>query len=378
MSLTYTGLFAGAAGLDLGFEGTGFKHAFSTDIDEWAIKTLKLNRPKWDIKQADVHDLTSKDIPSTDIILAGFPCQGFSLGGDRKEGDERNYLFKQVVRLARSTRPRMVVIENVLNLRTMTEPASGKAYVDLIADSFMAAGYHVRHTVLKVSQYGVPQTRRRFIFIASKDPFPAGFVWPAPSADTPASEYLSDLASHKKLRLPNHNPEWGFRSGVHIETGGDFDPDSPLIPCRFSRTASDGNPIRDLSGPFPAIDTATIWGWAQGDVKAVRVTKNRETGKFVRNRDSKALLWRISACRLRQFTHREYARLQTFPDNWEFVGTSLRHVHKQIGNAVPVEFAKRIAAFTKEVIDAQISGKPMKLAPVRGGLGAAVQPELPL
>ena len=376
MKLTYSGLFSGAAGLDLGFEKAGFSHTFSSDIDEWAVKTLHLNRPKWGAVQADVHDLTSKDLPESDVLLAGFPCQGFSLGGDRNEDDERNYLFKQVVRLARSTRPRLVVIENVLNLRTMKEPVSGKMYVDLIAEAFQAAGYHVKHEVFKVCEFGVPQTRRRFIFLASRDPFPAGFAWPSPSPDTPASAFLGDFAAQRTLKLPNHNPVWGFNSSVHLETGADYDPALPLTACRFSRTASDGNPIRTLGAPFPAIDTATIWGWAQGDVKAVRVKKDRETGMYVRNKDSKALLWRITAPRLRQFTHREYARLQTFPDDWAFVGTNLRHVHKQIGNAVPVEFARRVACFVSAMITAQVSGKAMRLE--AGVKGKAQQSELPL
>ncbi len=376
MKISFTGLFSGAAGLDLGFEKAGFKHAFSSDIDEWAVKTLNLNRPKWGAVKADVHDLTSKDLPESDVMLAGFPCQGFSLGGDRNEDDERNYLYKQVVRLTRSTRPRLVLIENVLNLRTMKEPITGKMYVDLIADAFLSMGYHVNHSIFKVSEYGVPQTRRRFIFLASRDPFPAAFAWPTPSSETTAEEFLGDFAMQRKLTLPNHSPEWGFNSGVHLETGGKYDPSLPLTPCRFSRTASDGNPIRSLKAPFPAIDTATIWGWAQGPTKAVRVIKDRTIGKYVRNAESKALLWRISAPRLRQFTHREYARLQTFPDDWEFVGTNLRHIHKQIGNAVPVEFARRIAVFIQEMISAQKSGKPMRLT-INGAERGSQQTELP-
>lgn len=106
--------------------------------------------------------------------------------------------------------------------------------------------------------------------------------------------------------------------------------------------------------PFPAVDTATVWGWAQGNVKACRIEKDRSNSMFVRNPKSDAKLWRITASRLRPFTAREYARLQTFPDDWVFTGKNKREIQLQIGNAVPVIFAKKIAQCVKdglEVID---------------------------
>jgi DNA (cytosine-5)-methyltransferase 1 len=372
-TLSFTGLFSGAGGLDLGFEAAGFKHAFSTDIDPWSIRTLCDNRPAWHSSQADVRELAAADLPDSDILLAGFPCQGFSLGGNRRGGDERNYLFKEVVRLAAEKKPRLVIIENVLNLRTMREPLTGKYFVELITEHFKNLGYHVRHNIFRVSGYGVPQTRRRFIFIASRDCFPPAFVWPQPDADTPASKYLADIAASPALNLPNHNPEWGFKSRVHEETGEPFDPAEPLVPCRFSRTGSDGNPLRTLNEPFPAIDTATIWGWAQGNIHAERQKKDRENGTFVRNPNTDLKLWRIRASRLRSFTDREYARLQTFPDDYVFSGNNKRHIHQQIGNAVPVQFATRIARFVSSLVESQNTGNPM---PSQSTNGTYAQSEL--
>lgn len=86
-------------------------------------------------------------------------------------------------------------------------------------------------------------------------------------------------------------------------------------------------------------------------MRAERVEKDRLTGTHVRNRDATTKLWRITASRLRAFTHREYARLQTFPDTWQFVGGNRRDVHKQIGNAVPVEFASRLATGLRTALD---------------------------
>jgi len=359
MALSYVGLFCGAGGLDLGFSDAGFQHALSTDIDPWSVKTLRGNRPAWNVQEADIAEVSPRDLPDADVYLAGFPCQGFSLGGHRNGDDTRNFLYKEVVRLARANRPRFVVVENVLNLRTMRHPESGRPFIEEIARGFVSAGYEVKHHVFRVSEYGVPQTRRRFIFVASADAFPEGFSWPLPGRDTPAADYLRDIADEQAKELPNHSPEWGFASRVHTATGEPFDPSERPVPCRFSRTGSDGHPIRSLDAPFPAIDTATIWGWAQGNVVAERKPKDRVNGLFVRNPQSKVTLWRISASRLRSFTAREYARLQTFPDDWVFQGTTKRHLHKQIGNAVPVQFARRLAGFMAKLQASQTDGTPM-------------------
>lgn len=242
----------------------------------------------------------------------------------------------------------------------MKEPTSGKPFVDVIGEAFKKIGFNVKHSVFRVSGYGVPQTRRRFIFIASKDKFPDNFHWLPPESETPASAFLADIAANPFISLPNHNPEWGFNSKVHIETGEPFDPTEAPVACRFSRTGSDGHPIRSLNDPFPAIDTATIWGWAQGHVTAERKSKDRINGQYIRNANTDLKLWRISASRLRSFTDREYARLQTFPDSWLFCGGNKRHTHQQIGNAVPVQFAFRIGKFIKALEQAQVTGKPMR------------------
>ena len=176
---------------------------------------------------------------------------------------------------------------------------------------------------------------------------------PSPSGRESIRRWLWDLGQGQTVDLPNHDPQWGFASRVHVETGEPFDPSESAVVVRFSRTASDGNPIRSFDDPFPAVDTATIWGWAQGNVSAARHEKDRNEGaKFVRNKDATVTLWRVSASRLRAMTHREFARLQTFPDDWAFAGRSLRDVQLQIGNAVPVEFARRVGLNVREALSA--------------------------
>lgn len=349
---TYLGLFAGAGGLDLGFELAGFQHTESNEILEYAVETLRMNRPDWEVVHQDVREYTPSFKKGLDVLLAGFPCQGFSLGGNRDEADERNTLYREVVRISKYMQPRVIVMENVLNLRTMAHPETGKPFAQQISDELSAIGYTTKFDFFRVSQHGVPQTRRRFIFIAYKDNTLQHFKFPKPQAkETRIKEFLYDLGQDLSISLPNHDPEWGFKSYAHTETGETFDKSEIAIPVRFSRTASEGNPVRDFESPFPAVDTATVWGWAKGNVVADRIIKDREGAMFVRNPESEAKLWRIKASKLRPFTAREYARLQTFPDDWVFYGNNKRELQLQIGNAVPVIFAEKIALKVREALE---------------------------
>ena len=360
---TILSMFSGAGGLDLGFESAGFSTITAIDIDNYCIATMKKNRPQWNPIQADAREWTPTGlIDPPDILLAGPPCQGFSLGGNRQAADDRNGLFHEVCRIAAAIHPRVVVIENVLNLRTMVHQTTGKPFIDEIAHALTNAGYsHVAWDVFRMDGYGVPQTRRRFVFIAFRDGAPEGWHLPVPYGYEPIRSWLWDLAHDKNTHLPNHDPDWGFDSQVHVDRGIDLGPHTPTTVVRFSRTASDGYPIRDWNRSFPAVDTATVWGFARGRIAARRDVKPRgPTAKFVRNPNADTLLWRIEADRLRSFTHREYARLQTFPDNWEFIGKSKRDIHLQIGNAVPVRFAERLARNLAAALDANDSGRPFR------------------
>ncbi len=348
---TFLGLFTGAGGLDLGFELAGFEHTESNEILDYAVNTLQSNRPNWDIIHGDVREYTPSFNSGLDVLLAGFPCQGFSLGGNRDENDERNTLYREVVRIASIMQPRVIVMENVLNLRTMTHPETGKPFAQQISDELASIGYTTEFDFFRVSEHGVPQTRRRFVFIAYKDDTLKHFKFPRTEKETGIRKFMYELGQNLNIELPNHNPEWGFKSYAHTETGLPYDESEIVIPVRLSRTASEGNPIRDFDSPFPAIDTATVWGWAIGNVVAERIDKDRDNAMYVRNPESTAKLWRIKASKIRPFTAREYARLQTFPDDWIFYGNNKRELQLQIGNAVPVIFAKKIALKVREALE---------------------------
>lgn len=350
---TSLGLFAGAGGLDLGFEAAGFEHTEANDILPFAAATLRRNRPNWHVVEGDVRSYTPSFREGLDVLLAGFPCQGFSLGGKRDPNDVRNTLYREVIRIAEAMKPRVVVMENVLNLRTMSHPQTGRPFSEQIVGELADIGYTTRSAFFRVSEYGVPQTRRRFVFVAFRGKFNPHFDFPTPQQCTPSGPFLQDVVGDDGINLPNHDPQWGFLSSVHTTLGGRVSSADPIVPIRISRTASDGNPIRSLSDPFPAIDTATVWGFAQGNVSAQRVTKDRSVEKFIRDPSADVTLWRIQASRMRTFTAREYARLQTFPDDWVFSGSNKREFQLQIGNAVPVAFAKRIAKSVRQSLEAQ-------------------------
>lgn len=350
MVYNFLSLFSGAGGFDLGFEAEGFNHLGCVEIDKHCVDTLKKNRPQWDIFHGDIiHYITRYQ--EIDVLIGGPPCQGFSLGGSRDPNDPRNRLFLEMVRITKEANPKVVVIENVLNLRTMAAPWSGKNFAEEISEKFEALGYKVFFDTFRVCHFGVPQTRRRFIFIAIQGDAPKNYQLPVPDINlTTIRSAIFDIGQNNNIILPNHQPEWGFRSSVHINLDKPVHHDEIAIPIRISRTGSDGNPIRSFDEAFPAIDTATVWGWAKGYIHAERMVKDRDNGKYIRNPGATTKLWRITSDQMRTFTHREYARLQTFPDSWEFVGHNKRDIHKQIGNAVPVNFAARIASNVKSIL----------------------------
>lgn len=371
---TVLSLFTGGGGLDLGFEQAGFSHLEAVDNDPWSVETLRKNRPDWSPIEADVRDYAPPSgLIAPDVVLAGPPCQGFSLGGNREADDPRNALYREVTRVVARVNPRVVVIENVLNLRTMRTPDTGRPYVLEFAEDLSSAGYDVRWDVFRMSHYGVPQTRRRFVFIAVHGKMPRGFAFPVPDqCEEPIGPHIYDLAQagDNPPSLPNHDPRWDFKSRVHTSTDEPFDPSEEIVPVRISRTASDGNPIRSYHDPFPAVDTATVWGFAQGNVRAERVERDPQDVTSSTSKYANPLLWRISASRLRKMTAREFARLQTFPDYWEFVGgTAQRDILIQVGNAVPVAFARRLAGLVHRLLDAKEWGR--SLEPEHGS-----QPEL--
>ena len=156
------GLFSGVGGIEKGFENAGFNTVWSNEINENATKTFKLNHNS-DIIVGDISEIKSKDIPKSDVIVAGFPCQAFSIAGYRKGfEDERGNTFFQLARVIRDKKPRAIFIENVKNL---VSHDNGKTY-QTIQETLNEYGYMLKPMVLNATEYGnVPQNRERIYIV---------------------------------------------------------------------------------------------------------------------------------------------------------------------------------------------------------------------
>jgi DNA (cytosine-5)-methyltransferase 1 len=222
-------LFAGCGGKDLGFSRAGFDLLWANDIDAAACATYSHNLGAH-IVQGDIETIDSSDIPCADVVIGGFPCQGFSIVGTRRLNDERNFLYRAMRRVIADTRPTFFVAENVRGLLNM---AGGRVIAAMI-DDFASLGYHVQYRLLNAQNYGVPQHRERVFIIGNRigveNPFPTPTHGLATSSDGSVFMDLSGefLLPYRTLRdsigdieqlggLPNHEideswlrkrPEW--------------------------------------------------------------------------------------------------------------------------------------------------------------------------
>ncbi len=180
---TVVSLFCGCGGLDLGFHEAGFDIAYATDNDPAAIavysKNIDTNAYVRDVQSAEFHsDL--KQLPAVDVVLGGFPCQGFSKAGPKREADERNLLYLEMKATVATLRPRVFIAENVDGL----SQNFGGAYVRAIVDDFSNVGYRMTWKIVDAVAYGVPQHRRRVLFIGVRED-QADVQWPVAQYGSP-------------------------------------------------------------------------------------------------------------------------------------------------------------------------------------------------
>lgn len=177
-------LFAGGGGLGEGFARAGFFVAAAVELDRHAAQTYRINHPGTVVVEADATQVTAADLVKVapmaahaNAIIAGPPCQGYSMAGKRKAADERNQLYKAVVNLASEVRPRFVVIENVPGMRNVED----HSYADTVLRSLEECGYAARAYLLRACDYGVPQLRRRLLFLGQLAEFGGPPEQPVPS-----------------------------------------------------------------------------------------------------------------------------------------------------------------------------------------------------
>lgn len=304
---TAVSLFCGAGGLDMGFDRAGFKTIWANDFDADACKTHR-SWSNTNVVCGDISKIDYSTIPVSDVILGGFPCQGFSLSGPRKIDDSRNVLYKHYVKLVKQNKPLAFIGENVKGLLTM----GGGQIIEAIIADFAECGYDVYYKLLNAKNFGVPQDRERVIIIG----------------------FRRDL-NVNDFELPTTNGE----SMTLREAIGDMPEANPMDVCDapYSSRYMSRNRKRDwedVSYTIPAMaKQVTLWPGSPDMEKL-----DKDVWVFGDEGITRRLSWR------------EAAAIQTFPKSLEFHG-DLTSIYKQIGNAVPVKLAEFVANYIRPYLD---------------------------
>lgn len=318
-------LFAGAGGLALGMEWAGFEHILLNEIDRDAVNTLRHNRPNWQVIHSDIREVNFEAYRGqVDLLTGGFPCQAFSYAG--KQGgfeDTRGTLFFELARAINEVRPRIFMAENVRGLQAH----DGGRTLYTIRKAIQDLGYTlVEPQVLKAILYQVPQKRERLILIGIRNDLAhrVTYQWPEPYHrimtlrdafyagdlyDTDVPHSLGQKYPPKKKQIMDLVPEGGCWRDLPTDVQRDY------MGGSFDLSGGKTGLARRLAMDEPSL-TLTC-APAQKQTERCHPTETRP------------------------LTVREYARIQTFPDEWVFKG-SLTAQYKQIGNAVPVNLAYAI------------------------------------
>ncbi len=292
---------AGAGGQALGLEQAGFRHAALVEIEPDFAKTLRLNRPAWDVRATDMAEFDGRPFRGVELLTAGLPCPPFSVAGKQLgERDERN-LFPAALRLIDEIRPKAVMIENVRGFLTAVFD-DYRAHLKL---QLSKMGYYVDWRLLNASDFGVPQLRPRVVIVAIRKELIEAFDWPDVEPHNPPTvgQCLQDLMGAN-----------GWRGLERWVAGAD-----EIAPTLVGGSKKHGGP--DL-GP-----TRARKAWATLGVEGKSLANDAPERDFVG---------------VPRLTLRMTARLQGFPDSWEFYGTKTTR-YRQIGNAFPPPVARAVA-----------------------------------
>lgn len=296
-------LFSGGGGLDLGLEMAGFETVLCVDHDSESCKTLRHNRPEWEVFEGDIRNFDPQG--AFDLVVGGPPCQGFSTAGKGNPDDPRNFLWREYFRIVEKVRPKAILLENVAGMLNR----KNSHHIEEFLAKLKELGYSPTYKVLDAADFGVPQHRRRVIVVA-------GLGWTPSLPDdclrqpkVSAQQAIGDLLN--STDAPNHEPNNHAPHVVarwRVLEEGEVDPN-----YRRGRIYSDR--------PSPTIRAGGGLG-PRGDHLA-------------------GFHPPIHYSEPRQLTVRESARIQSFPDTWVFCGSKTAQ-GRQVGNAVPPLLAKAI------------------------------------
>jgi DNA (cytosine-5)-methyltransferase 1 len=299
---------AGAGGQALGLEQAGFDHAALVEIEADFCKTLRLNRPQWDVRCADMNDFDGRPFGGVDLLAGGLPCPPFSVAGKQLgDLDERN-LFPAAIRLIDEIKPKAVMIENV---RGFLSPLFEEYRLHLKAE-FKKLGYIVDWRLLNASDFGVPQLRPRVAIVALKQEYTEGFNWPEVLPQNPPTvgEVLKGMMAAN-----------GWIGAERWAKGA-----NGIAPTIVGGSKKHGGP--DL-GP-----TRARKAWAALGVEGRTVAEHAPEADF---------------CGMPRLTVAMVARLQGFPADWQFYGRKTT-AYRQVGNAFPPPVARAVAGNIKTAL----------------------------
>jgi DNA (cytosine-5)-methyltransferase 1 len=316
-------LFAGAGGMGLGIEKAGIEHMLLNEFEKNACKTLRYNRPEWNVIEGDIQNLDFTEYENkVDLVTGGFPCQAFSSAG-KKLGfeDTRGTLFFEFARCVTEVKPKVFIGENVKGLLTHDK---GKT-LEVIKQSIKDIGYTlIEPRILKAMYYKVPQKRERIILVGIRN----------------------DLADNiEKFKFPDkyHRVLTVYDAFNQGELYNNFPPKSegveyPQRKKEIMAQVPEGGYWRDLSDELQREYMGGSYFLGGGKTGLARRLSMKKPSLTLVCSPAMKQTERCHPEETRPLTVRESARIQTFPDNWEFQGAKGQQ-YKQIGNAVPVNLA---------------------------------------
>ncbi|MBQ8844809.1 MAG: DNA cytosine methyltransferase [Clostridia bacterium] len=399
MKFRLVSLFSGAGGMDKGFQNAGFKIIWANDFDKDAVNTYKKNLGEH-IVLGDITKIPSTQIPNdVDVVIGGFPCQGFSVNNiKRNMEDKRNFLYKELLRIVKDKNPKVFVAENVKGLLSMEK---GKV-IEMIKSDFEKLGYKVDYKLLLAAEYGVPELRERVIIMGNR--IGVDNIFPKATHYTDYKNYSKDT---RLLKTPTVEETIGFLANERLRDN-EFEINGRII---YDHIASEKVADTFWGRKYPVnqfeiCDYLKYWrnksGWTTTrvdkhfgykytaghwfrkdngsgsipkpddwwelkkilgfDDKFDKVVTTLELKDITFEQSLRISNWdrpsdtitatqpEIHPNKKRRLSVRECAMIQTFPDDFIFTG-SLNSKYRQIGNAVPVLMATKIAECVKKMLE---------------------------